>query len=175
ASGVTLSAGTGTLLVQSIDTAGNTTAGTGHSYNLETIGPTIAITSPIAGDNTINAAEAAAGITISGTTTGAESGQTITVKIVDGSHQTVDSYTATAGSGSWSVSVTQAQAQALADGTYTVTADVSDAAGNPALEATQSITVAENARVDTWTGNTSNNWSDSGNWNPRVPVPGDQA
>ena len=39
ASGVTLSAGTGTLLVQSIDTAGNATAGTGHSYTLQTSGP----------------------------------------------------------------------------------------------------------------------------------------
>ena len=38
ASGVTLSAGTGTLSVRSIDTAGNTTAGTGHSYTLQTTG-----------------------------------------------------------------------------------------------------------------------------------------
>ena len=33
--GVTLAAGTGTLSVRSIDTAGNTTAGTGHSYTLD--------------------------------------------------------------------------------------------------------------------------------------------
>ena len=39
ASGVTLSAGSGTLSVRSIDTAGNTTAGTGHSYTLQTSGP----------------------------------------------------------------------------------------------------------------------------------------
>ena len=39
ASGVTLAAGAGTLSVRSIDTAGNTTAGTGHSYTLQTTGP----------------------------------------------------------------------------------------------------------------------------------------
>ena len=36
--GVTLSSGTGTLSVRTIDTAGNTTAGTGHSYTLDQIG-----------------------------------------------------------------------------------------------------------------------------------------
>ena len=35
---MTLSSGTGTLSVRTIDTAGNTTAGTGHSYTLDTVG-----------------------------------------------------------------------------------------------------------------------------------------
>ena len=35
ASGVTLSAGAGTLSVRSIDAANNITAGTGHSYTLD--------------------------------------------------------------------------------------------------------------------------------------------
>ena len=43
ASGVTLSAGTGTLSVRTIDTAGNTTAGTGHSYTL-TVNETVTLT-----------------------------------------------------------------------------------------------------------------------------------
>jgi Ca2+-binding RTX toxin-like protein len=41
------------------------------------------------------------------------------------------------------VNVTPAQAQALADGSYTVKADVSDASGNGATEAMQTITVDE--------------------------------
>src|SRR5258706_154026 len=53
------------------------------------------------------------------------------------------SYTTTAGSGTWSVAVTAAQAQALANGSYTVKANVSDLAGNPATQATQAITVDE--------------------------------
>ena len=39
ASGVTLSAGAGTLSVRSIDAANNTTAGTGHSYTLDATPP----------------------------------------------------------------------------------------------------------------------------------------
>ena len=44
AAGVTLTAGGTTLSVRTIDTAGNITAGTGHSYTLETAGPTAAAT-----------------------------------------------------------------------------------------------------------------------------------
>ena len=39
ASGVTLSAGSGTVSVRTIDTASNTTAGTGHSYTLNSTAP----------------------------------------------------------------------------------------------------------------------------------------
>ena len=40
ASGVTLLAGTGALSVRTIDTANNTTAGSGHSFTLDTVAPT---------------------------------------------------------------------------------------------------------------------------------------
>ena len=81
--------------------------------------PTIAINT-IAGDNTINASEAAnnAGVTISGTATDGSgtgvNGQTVTVNIVNGSNAVVDSYTTTVSGGTWSVNVTKAQAQAQA-------------------------------------------------------------
>jgi hypothetical protein len=104
----------------------------------------ISITTPIAGDNIVNKTEATAGFAISGSESGAD-GQIVTVKIVNDANQVVDSYTTTAASSAWTVIVTQAQAQALADGSYTVKADVSDAAGNPATEATQAITVDETA------------------------------
>ena len=104
--------------------------------------PTIAITTPIADDNAVNKAEAAAGFAISGSETGAD-GQTVTVKIVNGSSQVIDMLTTTAASGAWSVNVTTAQAQALANGSYTVEADVSNVAGTPASEAAQTITVDE--------------------------------
>src|SRR5260370_21489725 len=48
--------------------------------------PTIAITTPVAGDNVINKGEAAAGVTISGTATAggaAVNGQTATITILD--------------------------------------------------------------------------------------------
>src|SRR5262249_10310022 len=52
-----------------------------------------------------------------------------------------DSYTPTVSGGTWSVQVTATQAQALADGTYTIKADLTDAAGNPAPEATAPATI----------------------------------
>ena len=74
ASGVTLSSGTGTLSVRTIDTAGNTTAGTGHSYTLDQSAPAaiatvtaISVDSGTAGDFITNAASQ----TVSGTFTGA--------------------------------------------------------------------------------------------------------
>ena len=104
--------------------------------------PTIAITTPIADDNVVNKAEAAAGFMISGSETDAD-GQTVTVKIVNSSSQVIDTLTTTAASGAWSVNVTSAEAQALANGSYTVKADVSNVAGTPATEARQTITVDE--------------------------------
>ncbi len=70
-------------------------------------------------------------------------GQTATITIVDGSNVVKDSYTATVTGGTWSVNVTAAQAQALADGSYSIKANVTDAAGNAAVTATQAITVDE--------------------------------
>ena len=109
------------------------------SVTVDTTAPTIAINT-IAGDDIVNNSEANAGFAISGTELGAD-GQAVTVKIVDSNGNVVDSYTTLAAGGAWSVSVTPAQALALADGSYTVTADVSDAAGNSATEATRVITV----------------------------------
>src|ERR1700684_140815 len=47
--------------------------------------------------------------------------------------------------GGWSTSLNAAQAQALANGSYTVTADVSDAVGDAAPTASRPITVDEGA------------------------------
>src|SRR5262249_46783369 len=102
--------------------------------------PSISITAPIDGNGIVNKAEAAAGFAISGNEIGAD-GQTVTVQIVDGSNQVVDTYTTVAANGAWTVNVTPTQGQALTDGNYTIKADVSDANGNPAIEASQAITV----------------------------------
>ena len=60
--------------------------------------------------------------------------------------------------GTWSVNVTAAQAQALADGSYSIKANVSDAAGNAAPTATQAIaleTIAPTVAIST-AGTTTN-------------------
>ena len=111
------------------------------TLRIDTTAPTIAIATPIAGDNTVNASEAAAGFAVTGTTLGVENGQTATITIVDSANAVVDSYTTPVTGDAWSITVTAAQAQALADGGFTVRADVSDLAGNPAIEAIQTLTV----------------------------------
>ena len=148
---VTLSGnGTHSIVAQDTDAAGNTGASTPVVFALDTAAPSIAITAPVAGDNIINKAEAAAGFTISGTATAgsggaAVNGQTATITIVDGTNTVKDTYTTTVTGGAWSVNVTAAQAQGLADGSYSIKANVSDAAGNAAATASQAITVDETA------------------------------
>ena len=91
----------------------------------------------------MNAAEAGAGLTIGGTTTGVEDGQTLSLTLVDAGGNTVDSYTATVAGNAWSIGVTAAQAQALLDGAYTVTASVADLAGNSAAQVIGTLDVDE--------------------------------
>jgi hypothetical protein len=118
----------------------------GTAITLTETGPTITISGPIAGDNIINKAEAAAGVTLSGTaavgTDGAAvNGQIATITIVDSTGATEDTLTSTVSNGTWSVNLAAAQIQGLADGTYFVEANVSDMAGNVATTATQTFTL----------------------------------
>jgi hypothetical protein len=129
----------GSVAGDTVTVASDNNGGTLVYWMQSPAAPSIAINA-VDGTNDINKAEAVAGFAISGTESGAD-GQTVTVKIVNGSNQIVDSYTTTAASGVWTANVTSTQAQALANGSYTVKADVSDAAGNPATEATQVFTV----------------------------------
>ena len=105
ASGVTLSAGTNTLSVQTIDTAGNTTSGTGHSYTLQTTGPaavaTVTALSADTGSSSSDFITNVAAQTVSGTFTGAlGAGEKIQVS-ADGSTTWIDATTVGA---TWSAS-----------------------------------------------------------------------
>ena len=126
ASGVTLLAGTGALLVQTIDTAGNTTAGTGHSYTLATIGPTAVATvtalSVDTGSSSSDFITDVASQTVSGTYTGTlGAGEKIQVS-ANGGTTWVD---ATVGSGTWSAS-----GVTLLAGTGTLLVQTIDTANN---------------------------------------------
>ena len=99
--------------------------------------PTLAITS-IATDNVLDGTEAATDLTIAGTTT-AEAGQVVTVTL-DG-----QSYTGMAdANGAWSVTVSSGALAALEDRSYTVSAAVSDIAGN-ASSASRTMVVDKTA------------------------------
>ena len=93
--------------------------------------------------HTLNASGASSGFAIDGTTEGVENGQTVTVTIVNGSGVTVQTFTTTVANNTWSVNVSPTNAQALSDGNYTVTADVSNAAGTATARASQNVTVDE--------------------------------
>jgi large repetitive protein len=138
-----LANGTATVSAQVTDANGNQATAT-QTVTVAETGPTIVITTPIAEDNIINKSEAAAGVTISGTVTAgsaAVNGQMATIMLVNSLNVVQDIYTTMVTGGDWSVIVTAAQAHALADGSYSIRANVSDAAGNAAATATQAIGV----------------------------------
>ncbi|EPL4525211.1 Ig-like domain-containing protein [Enterobacter asburiae] len=138
-----LSQGALTVTASVNDNAGNN-GQTTHTLTVDTVAPTVAI-STVADDDIVNNAEQLAGQTISGTTT-AEQGQTVTVSFNGHSYQ------ATVGEdGSWSVFVPGRDFLGLSDGDYTITASVSDRAGNPG-SATHDVTL--NGDVPTITINT---------------------
>ncbi|EKJ6249442.1 Ig-like domain-containing protein [Escherichia coli] len=138
-----LGQGAQTITASVNDRAGNP-GQTTHALTVDTVAPTVTIAT-VAGDDIINNAEQLAGQTISGTTT-AEVGQTVTVTFNG------QSWTATVGSGgSWSVFIPAQQFAGLSDGSYTISASVSDQAGNPG-SASRGVTL--NGDVPTVTINT---------------------
>ena len=113
------------LTARAADAAGNVATSAPVTYTLDTVAPPVAIATIEGGDTTVNAAEAAGGILVSGT---AEIGSSLTV---NGAAVTVN------GSGAWSTTLT-----APADGPFDVTAIATDAAGN-------TTTVTQTLAVDT--------------------------
>ncbi len=109
----------------SVTNVNGNSASAGREYSVDATAPSVTINT-LATDDILNAAEAQADLTVSGTST-AEAGQTVTVSLNG------QDYTATVGSdGNWTLNVPAADLAGLADGSVTVTASVSDKAGNPA-------------------------------------------
>ncbi|MCZ4339860.1 VCBS domain-containing protein, partial [Shewanella colwelliana] len=105
------------------DTAGNNaTATDNHHYSTDT-NAAIRV-NPITSDNIIEASEHQQAIDITGTVSGVEDGQTVTVTIAGQQYQAVVTQ------GAWHTSLTAAEVQALPGGTVDVTASVQDLAGN---------------------------------------------
>ncbi len=109
----------------SVTNVNGNSASAGREYSVDATAPSVTINT-IAGDDILNAAEAKSDLTVSGTST-AEAGQTVTVSLNG------KDYTATVSAdGNWTLNVPAADVAALGDGSVTVTASVSDKAGNPA-------------------------------------------
>jgi hypothetical protein len=113
--------------VSSTDTAGNTGTGTANkAYTVDTTAPapTIAVNS-VTPDNVLNAAEAGANVTITGTTTGTQAGDTVTLTINGKTYTgTVD------GSGNYSINVPGSDLAADSDTTIAASVSSTDTAGN---------------------------------------------
>ncbi|PLR38985.1 Ig-like domain-containing protein [Chimaeribacter arupi] len=129
-----LPAGTTTLTVQATDAAGNPVTATSSIGIIPTQGG-VAIAA-VTGDNLINAAEAAAGVTLQGSTQNVDEGATVQVTL-----NGITYTTTTQADGSWSLEVPAADLQALADGSYPVTATTTDSGGTVVTSTTTVTTV----------------------------------
>ncbi|MDU1924011.1 Ig-like domain-containing protein, partial [Enterobacter sp.] len=129
------------------DAAGNS-ASTGHSVLVDSALPQVTI-NPVATDDVINAAEVAAGQTLSGKVSGAASGDTVTITLGG------NTYTATVQDDlSWSVNVPSSVLTAIGNGDLTVSASVTNDHGNTGT-GERDITIDANLpglRVDTVAG-----------------------
>lgn len=117
-------------------TDGGTPATTTVTVALDTVPPVVTV-GAIAGDDIIDATEASQPLVLSGTASTSEAGRQVTVTFNGETY-----YAVVGADGAWSVSVPQSAVSGLADGDYTVTATLTDAAGNAD---TDSRTVTLNA------------------------------
>ncbi|EEX0648004.1 Ig-like domain-containing protein, partial [Escherichia coli] len=121
------------------DKAGNPGSAS-HNLAVDTTAPVLTINT-VAGDDIINDAEHAQALVISGTSSGGEAGDVVSV-VLNGK-----TYTTTLdASGNWSVGVPAADVTALGSGAQTITASVSDRAGN-SDDASRTVTVSLSAPV----------------------------
>ena len=115
-----------TFYMTSTDTAGNTSAPSSYTWTIDTTAPTVSVTTPSA-----NGAFAQTSGLSSYALAGACSENGLPVSIT-GSVST----TATCSAGAWSTNI---NISALADGTLSITAAMSDAAGNTSANATRTF------------------------------------
>ncbi|MCR9310828.1 Ig-like domain-containing protein [Vibrio diabolicus] len=130
--------GTLTVSVTQADTAGNTSTAATQSITLDNAAPSaVTITTPIETDGIVNAAEDN-DVLIAGS--GAEAGNSVTVTITDYSNYASRTVTAD-NSGNWTLSGSELDVSAFNNGTLTVAASQSDAAGNTSSAASKTFTL----------------------------------
>ncbi|MCL6375844.1 Ig-like domain-containing protein [Pectobacterium brasiliense] len=130
-----LADGTHTISITATDSVGNSATLNSQAILAVQAAPTVSITT-FAGLDGLNYAESRATQAVSGTSTGLEVGQNVTVRL-----NGVDYTTKVLTGGTWSVNIPSSALQALASTTHTLTADATDKAGNPATQASVSFNV----------------------------------
>ena len=139
-----LTEGNITVTVDVSDVAGNQAGSNSVQVVLDQTFPTIVVSTPISADNLVNSVEDE-GISVSGSTTGVEDGQPVTVTFSDA----VSSVTGSGVVTSNTYSVTGVDVSGLNEGAISVVAAVSDLAGNPASSAPVSFTLDQTAPTAT--------------------------
>ena len=130
----TLTEGTISISGTVDDRAGNTSTAT-QSFIYDITAPTLAISAVSGGY--VNSTEDNSGVTVSGTTTGADTGSDVDLSFTNGSNtQTISDISVS--SNTWTTTLTLAQLTALSEGTIAISGTVDDSAGNTAT-ATQSF------------------------------------
>ncbi|MEI7179295.1 Ig-like domain-containing protein [Pectobacterium carotovorum] len=130
-----LADGTHNIVITATDSLGNSATLNSQAIIAVQVAPTLTITA-FAGLDGLNYAESRTTQTISGTSTGLEVGQTVTVRL-----NNVDYTAKILAGGTWSVTIPPAALQDLTNPTYTITADATDKAGNPATQASEPFNV----------------------------------
>ena len=106
------------------------------TFTVDTAAPTLTISAVSGGY--VNASEDDSGVTISGSTTGADSGSDVDLTFTNGSN-TVSINDITVSSNAWTTTLTLAQLTTLTEGTISISGTVDDSAGNDSTAATQSF------------------------------------
>lgn len=132
----TLAQGDTSIPVTVTDVAGNSNI-LAIPFSVDTVAPTLSL-NPVAGDGVVNNGEAAAEITVSGGSVGAEEGQTVTVTLNGQSYSTTVN-----AQGDWSLQLPAGLLQAAADGSYPLNVSLSDAAGNTGTITTTVVVATE--------------------------------
>ncbi|HHX8284146.1 Ig-like domain-containing protein [Vibrio diabolicus] len=130
--------GTLTVSATQADIAGNTSTAATQSITLDNAAPSaVTITTPIETDGIVNAAEDNDVLIVG---SGAEAGNSVTVTITDYSNYASRTVTAD-NSGNWTLSGSELDVSAFNNGTLTVAASQSDAAGNTSSAASKTFTL----------------------------------
>ncbi|MFJ5417164.1 Ig-like domain-containing protein [Pectobacterium carotovorum] len=130
-----LADGTHNIVITATDSLGNSATLNSQAILAVQATPTLAITA-FAGLDGLNYAESRTTQTISGTSTDLAVGQTVTVTL-----NNIEYTGKILAGGTWSVTIPSADLQDLANTAYTITADATDKAGNPATQASVGFNV----------------------------------
>ena len=137
--------GTYTAQATQPDAAGNTGTSAAHTFTIDTSAPAVTVTDPADSSSTNDSTPTLAGA--AGAASG--DGQTITVRVYAGTTATgapVETIATNRSGGGWTT-----PAATLADGTYTVQASQSDAAGNTGTSAARTFSIDTGAPTLTLT------------------------